>query len=174
MQNFIVFTDGSFHIPGETHGGIVFWGPDNKPSNALHVYSNNFAFTEMRNVGGEVIAAWCAMLSVAETVKKLNEESMDSYTLNLIYDYEGIGKWATGRWKANKPATKAYVKFVRDLAIEVPNLKINYIWIRGHQSSDSDNFVIGNNEADKVSAYDMKYAENHNIPICNIDEVIKW
>jgi len=55
----------------------------------------------MRQVAGELRAvqeaiAWCREHSVAE--------------VSLFYDYGGIEKWATGEWRANKPATRAYAR----------------------------------------------------------------
>ena len=33
----------------------------------------------------------------------------------IYYDYEGIEKWATGLWKANKEQTQNYVKTINDM-----------------------------------------------------------
>ncbi|MBE9478877.1 MAG: hypothetical protein IMY80_02845 [Chloroflexi bacterium] len=49
--------------------------------------------------------AWCREHSVAE--------------VSLFYDYEGIEKWATGEWRANKPATRAYARMAQDWPIVV-------------------------------------------------------
>ena len=31
----------------------------------------------------------------------------------IVYDYAGIEMWATGKWKTNKPETKAYKDFFK-------------------------------------------------------------
>lgn len=166
MKRYTVYTDGSFGDNGETHGGIVYWGDNDAPASCIHVYSKNSKFVSMRNVGGEIIAAWTAIFSIVDKVKRLNEECMDTYELQLVYDYEGVGKWLTGVWKTNKVATQWFVKSIKDLMSTVPNLKIKFIWVRGHSST------LGNNYADKVAAYNMAYCRNNNIPICNLDEIV--
>ena len=35
--------------------------------------------------------------------------------IDIYYDYEGIEKWATGLWKANKEQTQNYVKTINDM-----------------------------------------------------------
>jgi ribonuclease HI len=165
MKSFIVYTDGSFGDTREVHGGIVYWGADG-PTSMIHVKSSLPQFVSMRNVGGEVIAAWSAIMSIANMVKDLNEKEMETYTLNIVYDYEGVGKWLTGAWRTNKPATQWFVKSVRDILSQVPNLSIKYIWVKGHDNTR------GNEYADRVASYTMDYCELHEIPICNLDEVI--
>ena len=168
MVNYLVYTDGSYHVEGETHGGIVFW--DENAGTYLsrtHVYTKLNKLTSMWNVGGEIIAAYCAIMMTVNKVKELNNETMDNYKLRLVYDYEGIGKWLTEMWKAKKPATQWFVKEVHKLLKEVPNLQLELIWVKGHGA------CAGNNEADRVSEYTMNYAKNNNIMICLIDEFIE-
>ena len=165
MTNVICYTDGSFNTPGETHGGVVFWN-GNTFSSRIHVYSKNEKFVSMRNVGGEIIAAYCAILSTASKIKELNKESMDTYKLTLIYDYRGVGDWLTGAWRTNKKATAWYKHAVDKLLSEVPNLKLELVWIKGH------GYSAGNNEADRVAEYSMAYSKKNNIPICLVDELL--
>lgn len=173
MQTFTVYTDGSYmdgndlHCGDETHGGVVFMGEGDSIGSRIHVYSKKPQFTSMWNVGGEIIAAYAAIQSIAARIKQQNEEYMETYQLNLVYDYEGIGAWLTGRWKAKKPATRWFVEIVRSILEQVPNLKVNYIWVRGHASS------FGNNEADRVACYNMQYCESQDIPVCLLDEIIQ-
>lgn len=166
MKRYLVFTDGSFGDTGEVHGGIVYWGKD-EPASNIHIRCSNPAFVSMRNVGGEVLAAWSAIMSVAANIKKLNEQEMETYQLELVYDYEGVGKWLTGAWKTNKPATQWFVKSVKEILSQVPNLTIKYTWVRGHSDTR------GNQIADWVANYTMQYCNQNEIPICNLDEVIK-
>lgn len=166
MKSFTVYTDGSFGDNGETHGGIAFSNHDGT-YNRVHVYTKHPAFVSMRNVGGEVLAAWSAIMSFIERIKKANNEEMETYELIIVYDYKGIGEWLTGGWKTNKTATQWFVQSVRKMLQEVPNVKLRYVWVKGHSST------AGNNEADRVSEYSMNYARSNNIPICNMDEVLK-
>ena len=58
--------------------------------------------SSMRNVAGEIEAARFAIqFAVKHNFKKCR----------IVYDYQGIEMWATGKWKANKPETKAYKEF---------------------------------------------------------------
>lgn len=162
---FKCYTDGSFGDSGETHGGLVFY-KDNEVSSSLHVFSRLPDMTSMRNVGGEIIAAWCAITSVVETVKRENEKGMEYHTLDLVYDYKGVGCWATGEWKTNKKATQWFVKSVREMLATVPNLKVNFIWVKGHGANE------GNNLADKIADYNMTYCKQKGIAVCCVDELI--
>lgn len=169
MKSFIVYTDGSYLSgSGEVHGGIVFVPTeDGMEARRIHVLTRLSEFVSMNNVGGEVLAAWCAIYSVVNEVKKLNEQSMDTYELNLVYDYKGIGEWATRGWKRNRPATIWFEKSVTEMLESVPNLKVNYIWVKGHADTE------WNEEADSVAYYTMAYAKGAGFPICDMDEVLK-
>ncbi|MBQ7257632.1 MAG: hypothetical protein IJS60_08070 [Abditibacteriota bacterium] len=60
-------------------------------------------YFEHRNVGGEIYS-----------VKKLIEfcQENDEKEVIIHNDYEGLEKWATGAWKANKELTKGYKEFL--------------------------------------------------------------
>ena len=80
----------------------------------------NKELSTMRNVAGELMGAetamrWCLEQGVSH--------------LQLYYDYEGIEKWATGRWKANKPGTKAYQHFCRSISNK---LIVEFKKVKGH------------------------------------------
>ena len=55
----------------------------------------------MRNVSGEILGCLKAI-----------QYAIDHHyeAICIYYDYEGIEKWATGLWKANKEQTQNYVK----------------------------------------------------------------
>ena len=50
-------------------------------------------------------------------------------TLQLCYDYEGVEKWATGEWKANKPGTQAYSTFYNSIK---NRLNVTFVKIAAH------------------------------------------
>lgn len=166
MKSYTVYTDGSFGDTNEVHGGIVYWGEDG-PASFVHIKATKPEFVSMRNVGGEILAAWAAIMSIANKVKNANESEMEYYKLNLVYDYKGVGEWLTGGWKTNKVATQWFVKSVKEILSAVPNLKVNYVWVKGHASTE------GNHYADLVANYNMEYSKRNNIPICNLDEVVQ-
>ena len=59
----------------------------------------------MRQIGGEIKAS---MQAVAWA------RSMDYTRIVILYDYEGVAKWANGEWKAKKKWTKEYAKWIQD------------------------------------------------------------
>lgn len=168
MKYYEVYTDGSFLMGSDTvHGGIVFVSPDTrKIASTVHVQTKVPAFTAMNNVGGEVLAAWAAIMSVVSAVKAANEECMDTYTLTLVYDLQGVGAWITGKWKRNKQATKWFHDSVHKMMSEVPNLQLNLIWVKGHQDT------YFNEIADAVANYDLS-RRRAGAPICDLDETLR-
>lgn len=166
MKYFNAYTDGSFGDDRLTHGGVVFADELGEVTSAVHVKTGKTDFVSMRNVGGEILASWTAILIAVNSVKKYNEESMDTYQLNLVYDYEGVGKWLNGSWRAKKKATMWYVKTVRELLQSVPNLEINLQWVRGHSTTRL------NNIADAVADY-QNQGKPYNAQLINLDEVLE-
>lgn len=167
MKKWTVFTDGSYlRDATDVHGGIVYSPIDGGELRQIHVVTKNAELVRRWNVGGEILAAWCAIYSVCSEVKRLNNECMDTYVMDIIYDYEGIGKWLTGAWKCKSNAAKWFVKSVRKMLSEVPNLKLNCYWVKGH----ADTYY--NEMADAVAFYDMAHCEINNIPICDMDEIL--
>ena len=122
------WVDGSFS-PEEkafAYGVILFFRGE------THIRSGRREDEEllsMRNVAGELVAAWRAMQFCME--RKI-------HALELYYDYEGIEKWCTGAWKANKQGTKAYRDYYRRISAE---LKVSFHKVRGH-SGDKYNELV--------------------------------
>ena len=168
MKYFNVYTDGSFGEDGLTHGGIVFVKSDNSEVLSVsHVQTRVREFVSMRNVGGEVLAAWAAIFAVANSVKESNETNgLETYQLNLTYDYEGVGKWLNGQWKCKKHATQWYRDSIKAILATVPNLTLNLIWVRGHMGNEY------NEVADRVASYD-KSTRYPNTDICDMDELLR-
>lgn len=167
MDTYVCYTDGSFGNAGETHGGVVYWNGSVESSNCIHVYTTHPDFTSMRNVGGEILAAYACVVSFIGKAQKLTEEvGLNLIKLKIVYDYEGVGKWVKGEWKAKKPATQWYVKRIRDLLEATTNLQVEWIWVRGHVGH------AGNELADKVADYNMSYAKSHNITVVDMASAI--
>lgn len=170
MKKFIVYTDGSYcRGSSTTHGGIVYVPTSSEMQpRRIHVFTSQRELVQSWNVGGECLAAWCALLSIVNEVKRLNNEGMDTYEADIVYDYEGVGSWPTLAWKKRKqPVAKWYYDAVIKLLREVPNLKVNWIWVKAHTGLDK-----WNSDADAVAFYDMQHCEINNIPICNMDEIL--
>lgn len=171
MKKFLIYTDGSY-CKGhkDTHGGIVYVPVnDEMELKRIHVFTTQPELVRSWNVGGECLAAWCALLSVVSEVKRLNKECMDTYECDIVYDYEGVGGWPTLAWKRReKPVAQWYYGAVTNLLKQVPNLKVNWRWVKAHTGRDP-----WNAEADAVAAYNMEHCEINNIPICDMDETLK-
>ncbi|MEE1130938.1 MAG: ribonuclease H family protein [Caryophanon sp.] len=50
-------------------------------------------------------------------------------SVNIFYDYEGLEKWYTKEWKANKQTTKNYVAQLNDLATKIT---MQFIKVKAH------------------------------------------
>lgn len=103
QNGLIAYVDGSYNVKTQEYGyGCVliegasvikkFYGKGDIPE-----------YASMRNVAGEIIAS---MVSTKYAI----EHGYDF--ICIYYDYEGIEKWATHQWKANKEKTKMYASFM--------------------------------------------------------------
>ncbi|MEK6284544.1 MAG: RNase H family protein [Acidobacteriota bacterium] len=103
-----IYVDGSF-INGATGYGAVIL----KDGNVVDELSGAVDASEVndtRQVAGELIA-------VKEALNWCREHSINE--VSIYYDYLGIEKWATGRWKTNQPLTQEYARFVRESPIKI-------------------------------------------------------
>lgn len=128
------FTDGSYNIAtkvygyggflhySETEEDIEIRGNDSDPEEA-----------ESRNVSGEVHGAVAAMRKAVE---------LGLTEMTLFYDYEGVEKWPTGLWKANKKISKFYVAEYNQLK---DKLKVNFVHVKAHTG------IPGNEAADRMA-----------------------
>lgn len=115
----VAYVDGSYNVAtGEYACGVVmFYGE------RTEYFSRKFSDAErakMRNVAGEIEGSMCAM-------NYCLEQGIDS--LAIYYDYEGIEKWCTGAWKANKEGTIAYRDFYKRASQKV---QIQFRKVKGH------------------------------------------
>ena len=49
--------------------------------------------------------------------------------VTIYHDYEGIGKWADGLWKANNPLTQKYSQYV---AKARKRMDISFVKVKAH------------------------------------------
>ena len=159
MRQLNIYTDGSYSKadPGNTYGGFYCEGICLNQS----VKTSVPEATAMWNVGGELLAALTVIKMVASMAEALEKEN-ESLNVNIIYDYEGVGKWCSGEWKAKKTMTIAYRDYVRKVQRTHKNLKINFIWVKGH------NGTTGNEVADRL-AYEGMIGKRNTL---NMDELI--
>lgn len=121
----VAYVDGSYHVgTGEfACGAVLFWQGETL------TFSQKFTdpeLAQMRNVAGEIkgsetVIRWCLEQGVP--------------ALEIHHDYEGIAKWCTGEWKANKEGTKAYQAFYRQAS---ETMHIRFVKVKGH-SGDTYN-----------------------------------
>jgi ribonuclease HI len=100
-----VFVDGSY-INGTTgYGAVIYLGNEIKAE-----LSGTVPNTQFRQFGGE-------LKSVIETLKWCNENNTRKIRIN--YDYEGIEKFASGKWKARNELSKDYINFIQQTKVEI-------------------------------------------------------
>lgn len=109
-ERMTIYVDGSYMslYPDAFSFGVVFLY-----QGQIHTYSKkivNKEDAEMHNVAGEIYGATYAM---NECIKKGIRE------MDLYYDYAGIEKWCLGKWKVNKPRTKAFRDYYASIKNEL-------------------------------------------------------
>lgn len=121
----VAYVDGCFNTSTNEYScGVVIFFDGGEEHLSQKFNDPNLA--TMRNVAGEIEGAKRAIKFCIDNKIK---------SLDIFYDYEGIEKWCTGAWRANKPGTIEYKKYynsVKDL------LKITFVKVRGH-SGDTYN-----------------------------------
>lgn len=127
----ICYVDGSYNVETNEYGyGICCLNHDGywiDKGKGKCLYGG-------RNVEGEVAAAYNAIKYIIDN--KL-------YTsVVIVYDYEGVGKWADHSWKANKPYTIAYAEFI-EKAKECISITLKHV--DGHTGN------FGNEMVDKLA-----------------------
>jgi ribonuclease HI len=99
------FVDGSY-INGTTgYGAVIYLGDEVKAE-----LSGMIPDTQFRQFGGE-------LKSVIETLKWCDENNVRKIRIN--YDYEGIEKFATGKWKPGNELSRDYVNFIHQVSVEI-------------------------------------------------------
>jgi ribonuclease HI len=103
-----IYADGSYFGGVTGYGAVIL-----KEGNVIAELSGSVPASEVggtHQVAGELAA-------VKESLKWCQEHSIDE--VSIYYDYLGIEKWATGRYKANQPLTQEYARFVRECGIRI-------------------------------------------------------
>lgn len=127
------YVDGSYEHSIKTYGSGVVILKNNKIEKTYSIKGKDELLVGMRNVAGEIEAAKIAMEYCLEN---------DIEHLKLYFDYEGIEKWCTGVWKANKEGTIKYKKFYDCIK---SNLNVEFIKVKAHSGNKY------NEEADKLA-----------------------
>lgn len=80
----------------------------------------------LQEVSGSAIpAGWESGQNVAAEIQAVLEGLRfcwaipDLTAITVYYDYEGLGAWATGRWRTKQPMTRAYVDRLRQSPVPI-------------------------------------------------------
>ena len=115
----IAYVDGSYRDDTKEFSyGIVFFYDKEEIHMCKKLTDPELA--SMRNVAGEIKASEEAIRYALELGCK---------KITIYHDYEGIAKWPTGEWKANKKGTIAYKLFYMQASL---NIDINFVKVTGH------------------------------------------
>jgi len=126
------FVDGSYNVRTKVFGCGGFVVVEGKRYE-IKASDSDPEMATMRNVAGEILGARLA-------VEKALEMKLPS--IIILYDYEGIEKWAKGEWKRNKKGTKAYFEFMQENKTKI---KIGFKKVTAHSG------IPGNEEADRLA-----------------------
>ena len=123
----IAYVDGSYNISTCEYGyGVVFFYNGEEIHLKKGFPKDDLA--AMRNVAGEIKGSEAAIsYAVSKHIS----------SIKIYHDYEGISKWCTGEWKANKEGTIAYRDFYNNAKKQ---LKIEFVKVKGH-SGDTYNDI---------------------------------
>lgn len=133
----IAYVDGSYNLnTKEFSYGMVILKDDIEEYFSEKFYDEELS--EMRNVAGEIMGAMKAMNYCIDSGNK---------SIIIYFDYEGIEKWCTGDWKANKIGTKNYKKFY-DSIKNIINVKFKKV--KAH-SGDKYNDIADSLAKDALS-----------------------
>ena len=99
------------------------------------------AIDSLRNILAELGALHAAL-----------REAAPGSRLTVVHDYEGVGAWLEGRWKAKNPIVAEVVATCRALT-DVRGLTVRFRHQRGHESTFAgrNDFAAYNARADKLA-----------------------
>lgn len=119
----IAFVDGSYDVNEEKSAfGVIVLDSNGNKEILYKAFTKNLGeeFIALRNVAAE-------LEGVKEAINwafKYNKRKITIY-----YDYEGIEKWATDAWRANKNITRDYVDFIHE---KRSRIDISFVKVLAH------------------------------------------
>ncbi len=121
----VAYVDGSYDKKTKDFscGAVLFWKGEQTE------FSQRFTDPElasMHNVAGEIMGALTVL-------RYCLEKGIPA--LEIHHDYEGLGCWADGSWRAAKPGTQRYAAECQEAA---KTMKLQFVKVKGH-SGDAYN-----------------------------------
>lgn len=118
------YVDGSYDSSsGRFSCGVVMVRTDaegNLKTRELNAAYDDPEAAKQRNVAGEIMGSKTA-------IDFCLRQGIDE--VSIYHDYEGIGKWADGLWKANNPLTQGYRDYVAKARTK---MKISFVKVKAH------------------------------------------
>lgn len=131
---FYCYTDGSFNATVNNYSyGLVCIKNELivKTDNGI---GKNKDAAKMRQVAGEFLAVMKALAIAAE----LNEKHVV-----ICYDYIGIEKFVSGKWKASNKHAKTYANWVNNFKKKCSEIKIEFAKVDAHTGDDLNELADG-------------------------------
>lgn len=127
MENGVIaYVDGSYNTKTKEYGYGCILLENQNLIKTLYGKGQREDYAQMRNVSGEILGCLAAIRFAI---------SHHYQQIAVYYDYEGIEKWATGKWRANKELTRQYRDTIAHLRQEI---NICFIKVLAH-SGDTYN-----------------------------------
>lgn len=123
-KKLIAYTDGSYNSTTGYYGcGAVLIDENEQEIARMHKTGKPDAGANGWNINGEIEAAVMAIHTAI---------GLGCKELTIYHDYEGVGKWPDGVWKAKKSYTKAYAEQIHEFRKEI---QITFIHVKGHNGN---------------------------------------
>lgn len=132
----IAFVDGSYDSKNEIAGfGVIVFTKEIGKESFYRSFKAEYKpeVAQERNIFAEIQGAQDA---ISYAIKLGKNE------IKIYYDYQGIGAWATGEWKAKSTCATEYVKFINKAKLQI---KLLFQKISAHTG------IEFNEEADKLA-----------------------
>ena len=131
----VLYTDGAFRDGVYTWAYVLQIGGKTYEASGV---GENVDAASMRNVAGEL----SAVMRGLSHAKKLGATEVE-----VNYDYEGVGNWIVGTWKANKVFTKKYIEVVTAF-----KLKTTWVKVKSHSGN------VLNERCDELCTHELNKA----------------
>lgn len=138
MTTIQIYTDGSFNPDYKMYAGACIVVLDNETVGQWVFASRREDFLQSNNVAGEAVACVQGIRFALEMFPETTE-------LEVCYDLQHLGFWATREWKAKAPVSVWMIQELDKIVEEYPDVTITYTKVKGHAG------VQGNVTVDKLA-----------------------